>query len=781
MKQSLLFTLVLLLAVFPSGCSRESETSESQTPGENVQPESNSETINILALQKYARSVYDTTEITPDIESQDYHLLSGWKFLSAKKSDERRQKDVFVANSRIAELRFSAFDMYERVFSFRAKSEGPFGGGKYNEVEISLNDRSLGRYEISNSFNSVSIRLPAAEIRRGNNIIKFNFSLLHQNPYWLGKREDHSPYPYPYTCAYFEQFSIKGLDDTSSTVKHAFNYFTDTGFLQQRANSSFSVVLPGKVNAEISFSGQIQRESTLNENITLSLLAKYEGEASSKILWQETHQISDSTLVASFDHRLNYIAPESLVQFELVVDSDKDNSDSFVVWKNVDYKIPDPRKQQIAQSPDLSKLKSVKHVLFLVLDAARSNVFAAYGGRDGATPHLDTFSQEALVFENAVAPAPYTITAVASLFSGLLPEAHGVRRVTQSFPLERDNLPRAFARSGWYCLSLSGSQFLKPKFKLIEDFTLNINLEPDTDSVQHRSTMSRSAINKGMFEFVSQAKAGRNVFVYVHLLPPHWPYKPPKEYANIFSLGMPQPVLRRSWQIRDAVNAEVLNEKSQDVLTYRRMYLDNVRYADHLANSIISALKEADLYDKTMIVVTSDHGESLGEKNHFGHSHSLFREMINVPLMIRIPGVQHRQVSNTVGWIDLFPTFSKLFELETEDVSFQGRDISALFAGTSDDTEVYYYSRAMGRNLKFSIQNQHYKYIMHAAEEYLYDLKEDKFETKNLVDTLPILASKLRQNGLALLYYNLSIADAESEVELETREIENLRNLGYLQ
>ena len=460
-------------------------------------------------------------------------------------------------------------------------------------------------------------------------------------------------------------------------------------------------------------------------------------------------------------------------------------SNSTVVWKRLNLELSED-KDGATEKKSLEPVrldKGVRNVIMIILDAARPDYFGVYGDDRELTPFIDRFAESATVFTNAVAAAPYTVASVSTIFSGVLPEIHGVRHGRAVYPEDLTNLAAEFKAKGYYTVAMAGLPFIKRKFGITRACDLEIYLRRKKDRSEGFSTMDPRSIKRGI---ESAAASGKPVFLYAHFLPPHWPYCPPEPFGDVENHDADANERERR-RLRGGLNGGIISADDEALSVHRNMYQSNLRYADQVVKRTIELLRSNGLYENSMIIIAADHGEALGEHQALGHSSTVYDEMIRVPLIVRIPGVEPRRVEQQVGLVDIFPTLRELFNLEVEETGFQGRSLAALFTGGEQTSGSYYYSRAVDNALgididriRFSLRGERYKYIFNDFVEELYDLLNDPAESENIAGRFPVLASTLRQRGMLLIATASELAGGE-EVELLEDEEEELRNLGYLQ
>jgi tetratricopeptide (TPR) repeat protein len=247
-------------------------------------------------------------------------------------------------------------------------------------------------------------------------------------------------------------------------------------------------------------------------------------------------------------------------------------------------------------------------------------------------------------------------------------------------------------------------------------------------------------------------------FLFIHYFDPHIPYEQHKGFAFT---SFPFAALTRD------------------------LYDSEIAYTDYHIGLVIQKLKELQIYDSTLLIVTGDHGESLGQHHEESHGFAIYHSTIHVPLIIKIPGRAGGEVINdTVGLIDIVPTVCGLLGIAVPS-HVQGKDLNAFIGGrnNSSDTRYLYCESLTSTKFEFGpflgLTSGPWKYI-HTSEPELYNLEQDPAETKNLFEIQSQQARQMREQlGLILQAGGLSeIEDGKAAIDDETRK--RLLSLGYV-
>lgn len=390
------------------------------------------------------------------------------------------------------------------------------------------------------------------------------------------------------------------------------------------------------------------------------------------------------------------------------------------------------------------------HAFVLIsIDTLRADRLPAYGYAAGATPRLSAFAREAVLFERAFAHAPQTLPSHASMFTGLLPFEHKVRD-NLGFTLlpGAATLANAFQNGGFATGGFVSAYVLRPDTGVSQGFATY-------DAALPAAAANRSPaeiLRPGLETLAAAARwlGGQRddrVFLFFHIYEPHAPYVPPAEFA--------QP---------DKYDGEVA-------------------FSDDIVGRLFGVLQERGWYDAATIVVTSDHGEGLGDHQEKEHGLFLYNETVRVPLLIKLPGARFggTRITEPVQHIDLMPTLLTLADLPAPaSGSLRGRNLVPLFNGGTIPAQGIY-AEAMYPRYHFGwsdlalLTDGRYKFIKAPRPE-LYDLDRDPHERTNIIGDRASAAAAL-QTGLESILATRSV-DAPSSVSPEDRS--RLAALGYV-
>jgi choline-sulfatase len=386
-------------------------------------------------------------------------------------------------------------------------------------------------------------------------------------------------------------------------------------------------------------------------------------------------------------------------------------------------------------------------VVLVSIDTLRSDRLAAYGYGNGSTPTIDGLAREGIVFERVFSHCPLTLPAHSSMFTGLLPPHHGVRD-NMGFTLEAGHrtLAARLKEAGFATGGAVSSYVLRRSTGIAQGFDLYDDALVVDSSVESLGAQQRDgAIATEVVGRWIESQAGRRFFAFLHLYEPHAPYTPPPQHQDL----------------KDPYDGEVA-------------------YADELVGRLVARLRARGLLDRVILAVTSDHGEGLLDHGEQEHGFFVYRESVQVPLILRLPGARGagRRVSGLVAQVDIAPTLLDLAGLPHDGMDGASQRTAldgGQVASRSVYSETWFPRYHFGWSELQSATDERHQYIRAPRPE-LFDLREDPGEKKNL-------AAVRASEAAALAHWlDSEVATGETqkpaEVSDETREA--LQALGYL-
>lgn len=294
--------------------------------------------------------------------------------------------------------------------------------------------------------------------------------------------------------------------------------------------------------------------------------------------------------------------------------------------------------------------RSAPNVLLVSVDTLRADMLSCQGNTRFQTPHLDALARSGVRFQNAISPAPWTVPAVASFLTGVQPITHGMNGGGVCLPEPIRPVAEFLRQAGYRTAAIGRQPYLKPGKGFERGFD-HYGMYPRPYprliwaslwlAVRHPGGYSWPDSDRLTDEAIDWLQhRHRPFFLWLHYLDPHRPYAPPRAYLN----GATPPTDRMDFDFQDKdepflpAGAKLEHLTPAERQWVRELYEAEVRYIDDCVGRLMAALHRLRLADETIVILTSDHGEEFWEHGRWEHGHSLYQELIHVPLLVRWPG-----------------------------------------------------------------------------------------------------------------------------------------------
>ena len=413
-------------------------------------------------------------------------------------------------------------------------------------------------------------------------------------------------------------------------------------------------------------------------------------------------------------------------------------------------------------------------VVFVSIDTLRPDHLGCYGYPRPTSPEIDLFREEAVLFEQAVAHAPSTLSSHASMFTSLLPPHHGASvlkhsAVVPTVPL----LAEVLGDAGFATASFNGGGQLHPAWRLdrgfdvYESFAASDGSHLGEDTFRERLSAARGWI---------QSVRDKPFFLFLHTYEVHHPYTPEPERLALMETGYDGRLPGRiSIRILEKINAGIKPLRPGDLDHIVAAYDAEISSADAAFSELLALLRELGRYDSSLIVLTSDHGEAFGERGRVGwHGDSLYDEQLRIPLVVRLPGgrLAGKTVESQVRGVDLAPTILSVLGLPVPE-GFSGITID--FAGEGAREPRWSLAEVDGSPNELAVRTPRWKWY----RGQLYDLAADPGERTDVAPRHPEVERDLA-GRLADLMRSREPA-GETPIEVDEDLHERLKALGYVQ
>jgi arylsulfatase len=417
-------------------------------------------------------------------------------------------------------------------------------------------------------------------------------------------------------------------------------------------------------------------------------------------------------------------------------------------------------------------------VLLVLLDAARADHFGAYGYERATTPAIDAFAADALRYETVIAEAPFTFLATASLFTAGSPAVTGlVGRSGGRIPASLSLITEAARESGFATVGYSENPYITEYFGFHRGFDVFEEAFPVSLHLKRGQLADDFDSGARLDAILDQAVSdpSRPFFLYAHLLRPHAPYAPPAPFAGRFGSKREQRALGESRAL-EALDARGPPFDPMTLEALVALYDENLAYSDALFARLLSGLEARGRLDRTIVILTSDHGEAFGEQGRLLHSTQLHDPMLRIPLVVRVPGARSGVESRPVQLADLGRALETYFADPVEGSAFRrlGHD-------RVEDAPLYSWTNAKTHLVAARTPTR--KLVIDAATRRIvayYDLMADRNEQRSIpLDPAgralaPLLQAKIDQ------WVGLPVR-IETDPELDPEKRRQLEALGYLE
>src|SRR5213593_2617759 len=365
------------------------------------------------------------------------------------------------------------------------------------------------------------------------------------------------------------------------------------------------------------------------------------------------------------------------------------------------------------------------NVVFITIDTLRPDHLGCYGDKQIGTPNIDTLAADGTRFERAYTAVPVTLPSHTVIFTATYPTHSGVHDfAANKLSPTQATLASVLKDNGYATAAVIGSAVLDSRFGLnhgfdfyYDHFDFNRLLESNLDE------MNLPGI---IWEAVTPDWLSKNYkkkfFLWMHLYDPHYPYRPPSPYSEEYA---------------------------------DRLYDGEIAFADAQVGRLIRFLKEKGLYQNTVIVLSGDHGESLGEHGEKTHGFFIYNATLHVPLIFHLPHSSAHTVRDPVNLADLMPTALKILNIDVPS-QVQESDLLPLISDTKTQVARPQYAESFLARLHFNwselrgVETAGYHFI-DAPKPELYDLSKDPGETRNLFSEKKAVGDEMRSQLAGLI------------------------------
>jgi arylsulfatase A-like enzyme/Flp pilus assembly protein TadD len=402
----------------------------------------------------------------------------------------------------------------------------------------------------------------------------------------------------------------------------------------------------------------------------------------------------------------------------------------------------------------LAEVKPAPNVVVITIDTLRADHLGCYGYKQIHTPNIDALAADGVRFERAYTPVPVTLPAHTVIFTGTYPTLSGMHDFSgNKLNPSQPTLASVLKQHGYTTGAVIGSAVLDSRFGLNQGFDFyydHFDFNRLQESNLEEMERPGNAVADVALDWLGKNHS-KKFFLWMHLYDPHYPYRPPAPYSE---------------QYKD------------------RPYDGEIAFADAQVGRLIAFLKANGLYRNTILVLSGDHGESLGEHGEQTHGFFIYNATLHVPVIIRLPGTSAASVvSEMVSLADLTPTVLQALKFEVPS-QVQGHNLLPLMVPKKPEEPRNLYAETFLPRLHFnwselrSVETEKYQFI-DAPKPELYDLSNDPGETHNLYAEKKAVSEELHARLAGLISQYTAGQELAQKTGLDPALMERLKSLGY--
>jgi len=441
------------------------------------------------------------------------------------------------------------------------------------------------------------------------------------------------------------------------------------------------------------------------------------------------------------------------------------------------------------------------YVLLIGIETLRADHVGCIGYLRNTTPTLDAIAKEGVAFSRVMATASWTMPAVMSVLTSLYPEVHSTDKYDKKLPESVPTLAEVLKENGYKTVAfvsnptLDGRHGFSRGFELYDDFSVWLDFVGTGKYVAGHNT----APNPEVHQTLTSEQLTRSAlcwlerhyqepfFMFVFYFDPHFDYIPPPPFDTVFDLNYNGSIDGRGI-VEEPRKSNRPPQRDLDHII--ALYDGEIRYTDTYISKLLDAFARFGILDQTLVVIFGDHGDEFYEHGSTGHAHTLYNELIHIPLVFRWPsGIpKGRRIDALVSQVDIMPTILDYLGIQHQQ-AIQGTSLKDLIEGRVYGVHEYVFAGAS--NGKCAIIGNRNKMILNhgVGEKEFYDLSNDPREQNSIyqaLDSSP-LAAFFERRWKEWSSENKELAarfprDSDSDqIRLDEHRLKQLRALGYVQ
>jgi arylsulfatase A-like enzyme len=613
-----------------------------------------------------------------------------------------------------------------------------------NSAQVLVNNKPIGKIQVDVRPKLYSMKLPADALTADTNVVELDWNEVRK----LDQRKNAPD------IAAIAYYAIVGPAKYIANVPASNQppLVSSTVQLGDQSKNAINQPLGGSVNffEKLNKDSRLQFEmlydpATPKKDIfaDFSITLRKDGQPEQRIFKKKATQKASSRETILFSKYISAIEPQPY-QIEFKIERNSILDSGTTAWIEPLLYQGAPNEPEISNNKldDIRDDNDDANVIIVLLDAAGAKHFTTYGYQRETTPNIAKISQEGVQFDHAYCQAVYTLASTTSMMTGLDPHRHQLYDRQNKLPESIETLAERFSKNGYTTATFVANGNVSPNFGNTQGFQVVREVHNEKGY-----TGWGADITNRFTEWLQTQKADNKFFVYLHYREPHGPFNPPKEFKHQFTDPNYDRFKEASDEMRRKLSTGEVTPIQADYDFVTAAYDENLRYGDYEVGRLMQKLKDMKLYDRTIVIVTADHGEAFWEHGFQGHNSQLYEESVHIPLIIKFTSesdLHGKHIKTPVRTIDLYPSLVDLLEISDKGMDVDGTSfLPYLIAEKSEQVPIF--CQTLGQQA-YSYTEGNFKYIFQrlTGQEELYDLKNDPQEKNNVITTYPVEAAYLR-------------------------------------
>ena len=419
-------------------------------------------------------------------------------------------------------------------------------------------------------------------------------------------------------------------------------------------------------------------------------------------------------------------------------------------------------------------------VLLIVVDTLRADHLGVYGHSRETSPNIDRWSRDAAIFETALATSPWTLPTFGTLLTGELPSLHGAgfhemidgQRAFTALARDVATIPETLAQRDVATGAVMNNPFLHPRFGIARGFDTYDYVPGNNVEIRRADDVVDAALR-----WLDDHDADPFLLL-VHMFDAHLSYDPPRPFRGRFT-GDPEADGYRDVRVAE-IRPMLQRGESVDFRFLGAAYDEEIAFVDSQVGRLLDAVQGRGIGERTLVLLTADHGEEFLDHGGFEHGHTMYQELLRVPLLAWGPGIVPRRIHEPVSLLDVPPTILEGLGVETfatlPGVSLLGAlEGETLLASRTLVAEAPKYGADRSAMVQWPL-----KLIRGPRDTvHLFDLVSDPVERVNLAEERPRDVERMRRMLEEIQLPHTAESNYEP-VELDPETLRQLRSLGYV-